>query len=81
MKNFRKKFETKRGLSTVRVLLLICIIIALLIFFKATSLEEIKDLFITLGQGAVAVLKTIWDQFIMPVVNFFLVILSRLTSK
>ena len=65
----------------IRILLLVCIVIVLLIFFKTTSLGEIQQLFVALGQGAVAVLKTIWDQFIMHMVNFFLLILSRVTQK
>lgn len=76
-----KKIQTKRGVSLIRMLLIICIIIAVLIFFNAMSLDEIKKLFLDLGQGVVSLLKVLWGQIIMPVVNFFLVILGRVVHR
>lgn len=76
-----KKISTNRGASVVKLLIIICLIIALLVFFNTTSLDEIKNLFVSLGQGIVGALKVLWDQIIMPVVNFFLTILGRVVHK
>ncbi len=77
----QKNSNKKRGVSLVRLVLIIAIIIALLIFFNATSLVEIKNLFVTLGQGIVALLKVVWYQLIMPVVSFFLTVLGRVIHR
>jgi len=75
--NTSKKNYTNRGVSTLKLILLLCVVIAVLIFFNATSLDEIKQLFTTLGNGAVTVLKDLWYQIIMPIVNFMLAVLGR----
>ncbi|MFA6006841.1 MAG: hypothetical protein WC764_03925 [Candidatus Paceibacterota bacterium] len=76
-----KKFYTKRGVSTLGIIVIICAVIALLVFFKTTTFDEVKQLGIDVGQGAVAVLKAIWYQVIMPIVNFLLTIFSRVVHK
>ena len=76
-----KNFQTKRGVGLVRLIIILAIIIAVLVFFNATSVEEIKQLFIALGVGIVVLLKVVWYQLVMPIVNFFLSVLGRVINR
>jgi len=76
-----KKSSRSRGASLIRLLILVCIVIALLIFFNATSIKEITGLLKGLLNGLITVLKDVWYQLIMPIVDFFLSVLSRIIHK
>lgn len=73
--------HTRRGIGLLRLIIIVAVISALLIFFDITSLTEIRNLFSELAGGVLNVGKTIWYQIIMPLVNFVLGILSRIVSR